>query len=324
MPNLRTLFGFFYVVFFVVVFHCTACVSYHKESGNLISVIQDEDAKDFAEIAKIVKAIRPNVDEFRIPGPIPIVVKKQLVIPLSAGQSISYDMITPKKSSSHGPMVVLVHGNRSYKEAHRYQGEHLASFGFQVFIPQLPTSEVWSTNGLIIKEFVQFMTRSTKQKVFLIGHSFGGSAITMAAYLGSKVSGLVYLDPAIFNQSVASLLWNTKIPAILIGADSDIYRSKKRHLFREKYGGPFFELSVRGATHNDAQYPSMFALSHYGLDPAVSKKNQKLITCLMTASLFSLLVDRDHQFVDTLARKLSNEGIVFDIFRRGSLGTLGK
>lgn len=305
-------------VLFLLLF-LAACATARQQSPGLTSVIKDEGARSFKKIKKILQSITPSVDEFRQSGPIPIFVETHFALPLSGGQTITYDLVAPKYPYARGPMVVIVHGNRSYKEAHRYQGEHLASYGFQVFIPQLPTSEVWPTNGIVIKEFLEVIAKNARYKPILVGHSFGGSAITMAAYLGTNVSGLVYLDPAIFNHSVAKLLWNTRVPAILIGADPKIYRSKKRHLFREKYGGSFFEFSVKGATHNDAQFPSMFALSHYGLDPAVSIRHQKLISYLLTASIFSLVADRDHQYIDILVKKLKDEGIVFDLFKRGPL-----
>jgi pimeloyl-ACP methyl ester carboxylesterase len=301
-----------------------ACQVSRSESSDLVSVIHDENARTFGQIEKILKNIRPNIDEFKHSGPIPINVETQLTLSLPGGQSLSYDSIAPKVKSASGPLVILIHGNRSYKEAHRYQAEHLASFGFQVFIPQLPTSEVWSTNGIIIKDFVDVLVKKeAENKPILVGHSFGGSAITMAAYLGTSISGLVYIDPAIFNNTVANLLWNTRVPAILIGADPRVYRSKKRWLFRQKYGGSFFELSVKGATHNDGQYPSMFALSHYGLDPRVSEKNQKLISFLITASVFSLIKDQNHGYIKSLADNLISEGVVYDIYKRGPLMEMG-
>jgi pimeloyl-ACP methyl ester carboxylesterase len=227
--------------------------------------------------------------------------------------------------------VILVHGNRSYKEAHRYQGEHLASFGFRVYLPQLPTTDVWATNGIMLKTFTEWVVRrlsdKNSPKPILVGHSFGGSAVTMAAYLGTAVSGLILLDPAIFNDSVADLLGDTNCPAILLGADPKVFRSKQRSLFKKKFAGPFVELSVKGATHNDAQFPTMFSLSNFGLDPEVELKRQKLFTYLMTASAFSLSMDPNDQnskgkrddrltLIRTLAKSLKKDGYISEFYQR--------
>ncbi len=288
-------------------------------------MIQDESPNTFKKIYRILKTIGPDLGEFSKQGPISYGIKEQQFIVLNNNLPISFDVVQPKLVAARGPMVVIAHGNRSYKEAHRYQAVHLASYGFSVFLPQLPTTEQWDTNGLILKEFVKGISESAEMratqnqmKPILVGHSFGGSAVTMAAYLGTPISGLVLLDPAVFNENVGKLMWDVQSPAILLGADPEIYLARKRRLFRKHYGGDFAELTIKGATHNDAQYPTMFALNFYGLDPVVQEKNQKLFTALLTASAFSLTLGDSHDFVRSLAKRLKKQGLIRDFYQRSS------
>jgi hypothetical protein len=91
-----------------------------------------------------------------------------------------------------------------------------------------------------------------------------------------------------FDKRGPEFLAKITAPTIIIGADKKVFRSRKRDLFFQKISDKKLELSVTGATHDDAQNPSMFAISSYGIDPYTSGENQELITNLIVDGALAL------------------------------------
>src|SRR5690606_36893860 len=155
-----------------------------------------------------------------------------------------------------------------------YQAERIASWGMHALVLQLPNEGRWICNGATIYKLVEYLRdgsninpRIDRSRIILAGHSFGGSAITIAAGMGAPVLGLILLDRAVVHEQVKTYLIKLTLPVMLLGADRTVFRSRKRRYFYQYPRGDVREVSVRGATHDDAQFPSMFALHAYGEDP---------------------------------------------------------
>ena len=198
------------------------------------------------------------------------------------GESVIADFYNSNVNSP-SPLVIFSHGNKSYKEAHKTQAERFASWGFQVVNVQFPNRKRWVKNGKILASIVESLHVHKKKsdfkfdsnKIFVVGHSFGGSSAIIAASMQDKIKGLILLDPAVVHSTVLEKMPEVKIPVFLLGADQSRYKAKKRKQFYKRIGGNFLELSVLGATHNDAQYPSMTQIFAFGMDPLVSSKFQE-------------------------------------------------
>ena len=58
-----------------------------------------------------------------------------------------------------------------------------------------------------------------REKIILIGHSFGGSLVTLVASKTPFIKGIILLDPAVFHKKVIKAMKKIKQPTILLGAD---------------------------------------------------------------------------------------------------------
>lgn len=255
----------------------------------------DDVPKNFQELKNDLLKYDGVLNDFTHPGPFNYIVHEDKVIQITNDLSIVADFAKPK-AKGKSPLVIISHGNRSAKEAHRYQIEHLASFGIMAISLQLPNRGEWLENGFIIARLVNDLIRQPKilsskidtKNIILVGHSFGGSAMSIAAGSGARAKGLVLLDPAVFNKKVKYYMQKVKIPAILLGADRNIYRARKQRQFFRYFGGDFAEISIANSTHDDAQWPSMFAQVTLGIDPYTNRERQRLFAAALTTSAFSL------------------------------------
>lgn len=220
---------------------------------------------------------------------------------LSRDESIKTDLFIPS-IVDESPLVVISHGNGSYKEAHYKQAQRLASWGFHVLALQLPHRKQWMRNGKRIEKIVRTIyanpslisNRVDTSSIILVGHSFGGSAISVAAGSGAPVKALIYLDPAVVHSKVKKYLKKIKSPAFLIGADKQVFLSKRREWFARYIPGEFTELTVGKSTHNDAQYPSLPSLNQMGFDSTTSVSKQEIF--LKNILLGSALVAKNSDF----------------------------
>lgn len=209
--------------------------------------------------------------------------------------TISIDVAIPL-NKIQPPVALILHGNRSKKEAHRNQIIALAKNGIMGIALQFRNMNQWYDNGILLAKIIPLLAqgitiqdrRLASDSIVLIGHSFGGYASAIAAGSSNRVKGVVLLDPAMFDLRGPVYIAKATAPIIIIGADKDVFRSRKRDLFFEATSSRTIELSVNGATHDDAQNPSMFALSSYGYDPYTTPNIQALITHLIVESTKAL------------------------------------
>jgi hypothetical protein len=77
---------------------------------------------------------------------------------------------------------------------------------------------------------------------------------------------------------------------LLLGADKSVFRALRRDWIHELLDAPYREISVRGATHNDAQFPSDNTRLWGAFDFVTSEDRQEAFTRALTASCLSLVV----------------------------------
>jgi pimeloyl-ACP methyl ester carboxylesterase len=227
-------------------------------------------------------------------GPIPVVKKVNYKIKLESKVRLSTDYYRPLHKSK-APLLIFSHGNKSFKEAHSHQASIAATWGFHVLVLQLPNRDKWTANGKTIYDLTRMIhvwpkvlsDKIDTDKIILVGHSFGGSAISIATGMGAPVAGLIYLDPAIVSEGVKGYLKQIEAPAVLLGADPKVFKSKKRSHFYKNKPGNMLEVTFKDATHDDAQYPSRFQLKAFGFDPFTDEEKQKKFTAAIVASAFS-------------------------------------
>lgn len=237
----------------------------------------------------------PSLEAFMSPGPVQYKVYENRLATWRDNTQIVYDSVVPQ-SASPTPLVVIVHGNHSHKEAHRYQAERLASFGIHAIVLQVPNQGQWVFNGELIRKFITrlrnvpetFGGRIDRKNIILAGHSFGGSAVTIATGRGAKVRGLMLLDPAVVSDSVLDSMKSVTRPTMLLSSDSRIFRARRQSEFARHIQGEFISIGVAGATHDDAQFPSMYSQTAYGYDPFTSIEKQEVFAAALTLGAFSL------------------------------------
>jgi dienelactone hydrolase len=271
----------------------SSCVSQHK-------VDRKSHFNSFQDIAKNLKELDSKT--IANAGPFNQKIYRNMVLRFS-GTSITGDLVYPI-GAKNPPLILIQHGNKSHKEAHLLQARRLATWGFAAISLQQRNRNNWVENGLNIKKFTQHIYKRGKIKnlkfdrsrIILMGHSFGGSAVTIAAGSGAPVVGLILLDPAVVSDSVMDYMKKVKQPVILIGADKKVFRSRRRQNFYKLISGSMSEISIRGATHDDAQYPSMFSIYAYGFDPFTNDFKRKLFLKAITTSAISLAATKKLDF----------------------------
>jgi len=214
---------------------------------------------------------------------------------LSRELGVHCDIYLP--SGEHkAPVIIIQHGNDSFKEAHSDQAKHLASWGFIVVTTQMPNTGQWVQNGNTFAQLIKLIhqwpsmisPRIDRDRIVVVGHSFGGSAAALAAANDAPAVGLVLLDPAVVSTDVNAQLRHIDTPVALLGADPTVFRSRKRESFFSRIKSNILEVSIRGATHDDATSPSLTALKWFGIDPAVTAEHQKTFSAALLVSVISM------------------------------------
>jgi len=258
---------------------------------------------DFAQQRAAVLSGKYSLDSMTNHGPFNYRVETNYEIRLNASSTIMSDVAY---AESHGksPLVVLVHGNNSHKENHRRQIEHLASWGFHAMAIQLPNRHQWLENAALVQELISllyvwpqlFASQIDVNQIILAGHSFGASAVSIAAARGAPVRALILLDPAVYHRDVVGELAHVNVPTMIIGADETVFRSKRRNLFFQRIPETVVEVSINKSTHNDAQWPSTNARRFLGFDPFTSRSRQEAFAAVMTLSAIGVTTQQqfDH------------------------------
>lgn len=251
--------------------------------------------QDFNKLTLNVQNGSINPKHFKSNGPYKVKSVKNYLISVSPTLGIASDLYLPSHKQKT-PLVIFSHGNKFYKEVHSIQAKHLASWGFAALTLQMPNRNQWIKNGKRIAELTKVIHKVPSiisanvapESIILVGHSFGGSAITVAAGNEAPVAGLILLDPAVVSNSVIPNMRKVQVPTLLLGADPKVFRSRRRKLFFQKIPSTMAEISVKGSTHNDAQIPSIEKIL-YGFNLVTTPKKQLTFLKYITLGAFSIL-----------------------------------
>jgi dienelactone hydrolase len=146
---------------------------------------------------------------------------------------------------------------------------HLASWGMNALTVQLPNQGPWTENGRTLAKLVRFIrqwpeildNRIDLTRIILVGYSFGGSSVAVALADGAPVMGGILLDPAAIDRDFPAHLRKIDKPVLLLGADEQIYSARNRNYFYRFMRNGIIELSIKDATHEDAQFPAQFGMA---------------------------------------------------------------
>jgi dienelactone hydrolase len=253
------------------------------------------DSRTVEDIHLRLSVLERGLERYQKEGPFSYTELYDAEIPVSADEKKLADVF---RTTGKGvaPVLIFSHGNYSGKRAHREQARRLASWGFHVVVLDLPNRDQWLQNAKRLADTAGFLHRWPKYlgdnvdsgKIMLVGHSFGGSAAILAAGYGAPVAGVILLDPAVVHPSVQVAMAKVNCPVVLLGADPKVFKARGRSNFRRKIASEFVEISVKGATHDDAQSPSMYSRYTLGLDPFTSDVNRAAFSASIVSSAISI------------------------------------
>ena len=250
----------------------------------------------YEELRPYVFSKAPNISHFMKKGPYSFSVIKDFDIKVSKKENVSADIYY----SSHkqiAPLVIFQHGNLADKNSHRNQARMVASWGMHAMIVSLPNKGRWMQNGKVLSKMVRLLHAwpellehsFDKNNIIVAGHSFGGSALAMAAGSRAPLKGAIFLDPALVDNKVKKYISKIEVPSVVIGADKKVFRARQRKAFYKNLKSDVVEISIKDSTHNDAQNPSLFSFPQMiGLEHGTSKEKQRKFTAAIIASAFSL------------------------------------
>jgi dienelactone hydrolase len=250
---------------------------------------------DTAELQKYLLSRKPDLDLFRLRGPFRITERKAVEIGLSTGESVRVDLFLCA-AADNAPLVILLHGHGNVKEDHAFQAMHIASWGMHAMPLQLPSYGPWIANGrklaLLVKAIRQAPGivdgRADVNRIILVGHSFGATAVSAALGEGAAVTGAVLLDPAGIGRQLPALLKKVSAPVMLIGADEEIWPTRNRAYFYRFIPAGIAEVSIKDAVHEDAQYPTERTVRGFEDGPLDTEEAQITFVSALTAAAFSL------------------------------------
>ena len=267
----------------------------------------------FSELQDYLLHHKPDVAQFRPRGPFGVEVHSNYEIPVSTERSDSdlafsgFPDMTPRIPSAQklatdhidtdlflsehaekAPLVIFMHGYGGSTVNHFEQAMHVASWGMHSLTLRLLNDSEWGTNGRTVARLVRFLShppgimngRIDPNKIVLVGYSFGGISVSLALALRAPVTGAILLDPAAIRSAIANWLPLIKAPVMVIGADERVAQAANREYYFQSLGGVVAEVSVKGATHEDAQSSGDAGLT--------TKELQTTFISTLTSAAFSL------------------------------------
>lgn len=276
-------------------------------------------ATTFAELQRYLLRREPNVDLFRPRGPFGVAIQADRELRLTSAERIRTDVYLSRPAAK-APLVIFLHGHESSKRAHANQAAHLASWGMHSLTVQLPDKGPWDANGRTLARLVRLVHRAPQaidgridtSKIILVGHSFGAYAVAVALAEGAPAAGAVLLDPAAVGKDSPNVLRRIRKPVMVLGADDDEDAPRNRDYYFEYVRGDVAEVSIRGAAHEDAQYPSDFALQNGGVDPDTTEALQVTFTSAIAAAAISIAATGALDYAWTSFRPLVQNGKLFN------------
>jgi pimeloyl-ACP methyl ester carboxylesterase len=296
---------------------------------------------NFSELERYLRDQRPDVDRFRMRGPFGVDVHENYRIAVStqrSGADLAFSKIpdrAPKNPSAQelaadhivtdlflsrhteqAPLVIFMHGYAGSRVTHFEQAMHVATWGMHSLTLRLLNDSEWGTNGRTVARLVRFLAnppgimrgRIHVNKIVLVGYSFGGLSTSVALALGAPVAGAILLDPATIGTFMPDWLPLIKAPVLVIGADERVAQANNRAFYFQNMGGAVAEVSVSGATHEDAQSSSDAGLT--------TKELQITFISTVVASAFSLSSTGSLEYAWSSFTPALRDGKLFNARRR--------
>ena len=257
-----------------------------------------------------------NFDSFKDIGPFQYKVEENFEIRVSKDEIVKTDIFLVE-SREKKPLLIFQHGNKAHKGVHKEQAKRAASWGFNVITVEQPNVKRWLTNGKVLSNLTKLLykwpqilnSKFDKENIILIGHSFGGSAASIAAGSGAPAKGIILLDPALVSNKVIPYLKKINTQVALLGADPKIFKSRRRQKFYRNIKKNMIEVSIKGSTHNDAQYPNLFSLKQtMGIEHATNRKKQNTFLSAILTAAYSISKKNDLSFFYKEMKKKRREG----------------
>ena len=248
-----------------------------------------------AELQRYLLSRKADVAQFRLRGPFTVTERRDLEIPLASDLRLTADLYLCAVARK-APLVILLHGLDNSKRDHAFQAMHLASWGMHSLALDLPKRGPWIGNGRTVAKLVDAIYRTPElvddridaNKMILVGHSFGATAVAAALGEGAPALGGVILDPAGIGRELPLLLRRITVPVMVIGADEDIWPTRNRGQFFRFIPAGVGEISIRDTLHEDAQYPNQHTLRGFEDEPDDTEEAQIAFVSALTASAFGL------------------------------------
>jgi pimeloyl-ACP methyl ester carboxylesterase len=280
-------------------------------------------AADPGELQRYLLSRDPDVAQFRLRGPFAVVERKDLEIVLAGGLTVEADLYLCAPALK-APLVILLHGYDNSKDDHAFQAMHLASWGMHAMAISLPNRGPWIANGRTLAKFADLIHRRPElvdgridaNKIILVGHSFGATAVAAALAERAPVLGAVLLDPAGIGRGLSELLKRITAPVMVIGADEEIRGTRNRGQFYRFIPAAIGEISIRDTLHEDAQYPSEHTMRAFEDDPDESEEAQIAFVSALTASAFGLAATGAMDYAWNSFENALKNGIFFNARRK--------
>jgi pimeloyl-ACP methyl ester carboxylesterase len=244
-------------------------------------------------------------------------------ITVSSSLTVEADLYL-SAAARKAPLVIVLHGQDNSKEDHAFQAMHLASWGIHGLAVDLPNRGPWIANGKTLASLVKAIdrtpqlvdTRIDADKIILVGHSFGATAVGAALGEGAPALGAVLLDPAGIGRQLRQLLKRITVPVMVIGADEDIWPTRNRGQFYRFIPAGVGEISIRDTVHEDAQYPNEHTLRAFEENPDDTEEAQITFVSALTASAFGLAATGSLDYAWNSFENGINNGMFFNARRK--------
>ena len=155
----------------------------------------DEDTDVEAEVPR-----RPFVQGSEI------YTSQQQRVQLASGGDINVRVFVPDSVGPH-PTVILVHAFQLSSRNYRSYGQHLASWGYTVVMPDLPGNLFIPTPHTELQQMIIDLIdwidtnpavlngRGSTDDIAFAGHSLGGKLVMLAAANDNRVDAIIGIDP---------------------------------------------------------------------------------------------------------------------------------
>jgi dienelactone hydrolase len=273
----------------------------------------------FSDLQKQLLDQDASINRFRQRGPFAVTVRQDRELRLSAKERILADVYLASPAEK-APLVIFLHGHDCSKEAHAKQAAHVASWGMHAVSVQLAKTGPWDVNARTLGRIVSLIRRTPGvidnridvNRIILVGHSFGGHAVAVAMAQGAPVAGGILLDPAYFGRATPEFLYKIKKPVMVLGADETQSPVRRREYFYDYIQSDVVEVSIKDATHEDAQFPSETSLQNAGIDAETTEELQITFVSGITATAFSLSATRTLDYAWASLREMVDSGKMFN------------